>query len=87
MNNLSVLMVVTIAQCEDDLHEDLPDYILGNVITVCLALFYELSHVSVFTILHDNVDSFGFLVNYSTNEGYKSFIKRKTLTCHSIKLY
>lgn len=47
---------VTLSQSKQNLHEDFPNNVLCYEVFLRLALFYKLCHVSIFTVLHDNVD-------------------------------
>ena len=48
--------IVTFSKRQQNLHEDFPDNVLGHKILFRLALFDELSHISIFAIFHDNED-------------------------------
>ena len=44
--------VVALSQCQQNLHKYFPYDVLRHEISICLALFDELSHITVLTVLH-----------------------------------
>ena len=66
MEDLTILLVMTLLQSEDDLKENLPHYVLSYVVLLCLALLHQLSHVPILTVLHDYEDLLLLLFNNPT---------------------
>ena len=55
---------VAFVQSQKDLHEDLPDDIFRHEVFLSSALLDQLCHVSIFTVLHDDVELVLFFQDY-----------------------
>ena len=64
-NSTTLLVLVTLPQGKDDLHEDLPNDVFRHVVFLAFAFLDELRHVSVLTVLSDDVELASFLIDDS----------------------
>lgn len=54
---------MTLAQREQDLHKNFPDYVLSNEVTLSAALLNELRHVAIGAVFHYYVQLARFLID------------------------
>lgn len=63
MNDDALFSVVTLSQSEHNLHKNFPNDIFCHLVILCLALLYQLGHVSILAVLHYNVDLLVLLIH------------------------
>jgi hypothetical protein len=57
MQDFPFFSIMTFFESQYDLHENLPNDILGHEVFVLFALLNKLGHISILTVLHDDVYS------------------------------
>lgn len=64
-NSTTLLVLVALLQGKNNLHKDFPNDVLRHIVFLDFAFLDELCHVSIFTVLSDDVELASFLINDS----------------------
>ena len=59
--------IVTLSECQQNLHEYFPDDILSNEILLRFAFLYQLGHVTILAEFHNNIYFFIVALHYFFN--------------------
>jgi hypothetical protein len=55
MDYLAMLFaLMAVAQCLDDLNENFPNDVLGHIVILSLAFFYQSRQIPISTVLHND---------------------------------
>lgn len=66
--------MVTVVECEEDLHEVVPDGVFWNCSVVSLGMLDDGAQVAAPTVLHEDVENTGVAVNMSVVITYDVFV-------------